>query len=120
MLESYQDTVNLKSHEEDGTKLKCTSLENKSVSRIVSASPFFCNNSLHKVATGDQNELSFKNKEDDIVVLDDHPVSLGEPIQISFMETSVKKRKTAHLFYVNDVFSVILIGIILLCSFTCD
>ncbi|XP_020681414.1 exonuclease 1 [Dendrobium catenatum] len=97
LQESFQNAVNPKSHEH-GTELKCTSLENKSVKRIVSTSPFFSDNSLNEVATVDQNILSCKNKEDGTVVLNDHPVSLGEPKRISFLETSIKKRKTAHPF----------------------
>ncbi|KAI0501602.1 hypothetical protein KFK09_016547 [Dendrobium nobile] len=97
LQESYQNAVNPKSHEH-GTELKCTSLENKSVKRIVSTSPFFSDYSLNEVATVDQNIVSCKNKEDGTVVLNDHPASLGEPKRISFLETSIKKRKTAHPF----------------------
>ncbi|KAH0457794.1 hypothetical protein IEQ34_013109 [Dendrobium chrysotoxum] len=97
LQESYQNDVNPKSHEH-GTELKCTSLENKSVKRIVSTSPFFSDNSLNEVATVDQNIVSCKNKEDGTIVLNDHPVSLGEPKRISYLETSIKKRKTAHPF----------------------
>lgn len=117
LQESYQNAVNPKSHEH-GTELKCTSLENKSVKRIVSTSPFFSDYSLNEVATVDQNIVSCKNKEDGTVVLNDHPASLGEPKRISFLETSIKKRKTAHPFDVNVIFSAIFLSIIILFSFT--
>ncbi|KAG0467886.1 hypothetical protein HPP92_017214 [Vanilla planifolia] len=91
LLESHQHSIQpfLKFHEEYGTKSKCLNFDSRKSPKTKNTSPYFQSNSTVEAGEGSQNDDSFKKKDDDDVALDDHLMPMGE--------TSIKRRKTAHL-----------------------